>query len=448
MDFSPPRCPAHDDRAPLYTPEFAADPATVYARLRERHGAIAPVELAPGVPANLVISYAAALEVLREPSTFPRDPRRWEQGQPPDNPVLPMLGYRPNYLYTDGAVHARLRGAVTSSLGRVNPHLLRGYVEHTARELIGRFAHLGSADLLGAYATSVALEVFNHLFGCPPGLGERLLDGVRGLFDLDDPEQANLKMGQAMAELIALKRREPGPDLPSWMIAHPARLTDEELLHQMIPMLGAGTELEQNLITNGVRLLLSDERFAGDLAGGSMPVEEALDEILWTDPPMANFSATYPQSDVDLLGARLPADQPLLISFAAANTDPELESSHRAGNRAHLAWGAGPHTCPAQVPARVIASAAIETLLDVLPDLRLAVPAEQLVWRQGPFHRALTSLPVSFTPVAMPAPAPVAPRPDEGRWAAPPVSSAGISTAQADPVPRRRNFFARWWRGN
>ncbi|MEC3975867.1 cytochrome P450 [Amycolatopsis sp. H20-H5] len=460
----PSGCPAHEGRELLYGPEFAADPGAVYTRMRERHGSIAPVELAPGVPANLVFGYAASLEVLREPSTFPRDPRRWQERQQPDNPVLPMMGYRPNCLFTDGAVHARLRSAVTNSLSRVDPHMLRDYVENTARDLIGRFSHRGSADLLGEYATSVSLGVFNHLFGCPPELGERLLNAMRGIFDMDDPAKANAELGQSMAELVALKRGSPGADLPSWMAAHPARLTDEELLHQLILMMGAGTEPQQNLIANGVRLLLADDRFAGDLAGGSMPVEEALEEILWTDPPIANYSASYPWNDLDFLGARLPADQPLVIGYAAANTDPALAGSHRSGNRAHLAWGAGVHTCPAQLPARIIASAAIETLLDALPDLRLAVPAERLVWRQGPFHRALTALPVNFTPVVAPtaaappaAPVPTTTQSGERRWTTPPALSsstppAETSTAResgsANAVPRRWwNSLARWWRG-
>ncbi|GAA1961170.1 cytochrome P450 [Amycolatopsis minnesotensis] len=459
----PPGCPAHAATR-LHGPEFAADPAGTYALMREKHGAIAPVELAPGTHAHLVLGYEAALEVLREPSTFPRDPRRWERRMPPDNPVLPMMGYRPNCLFTDGAVHARLRGAVTSSLGRVDPHRLRGYVEHIARGLISQFSQRGSADLLREYATSTALGVFGHLFGCPPDLGDRMLAGMRGIFDMEDPEQANANLGQCMAELIALKRRSPGPDLPSWMMAHPARLTDEELLHQMVLMMGAGTEPQQNLIANGMRLLLSDERFAGDLAGGSMPVEDALDEILWTDPPMANYSASYPWTDIDLFGVRVPADQPLVISFAAANTDPALNIEHRAGNRAHLAWGAGMHTCPAQLPARIIASAAIETLLDALPDVRLAVPVEDLVWRQGPFHRALTALPVQFTPVTVAAPpnphppsAPPTQQSGERVWTAPPAqsSSTPLDATSTERAPGSANggkrpwwsSLARWWRG-
>jgi hypothetical protein len=39
---------------------------------------------------------------------------------------------------------------------------------------------------------------------------------------------------------------------------------------------------------------------------------------------------------------------------------------------------------------------AIDQLLDALPEIQLAVPADKLVWRPGPFHRAMTAFPVVF----------------------------------------------------
>jgi cytochrome P450 len=447
-------CPARHGRMPLYGPEFAADPAATYRVLRE-YGPVAPVELAPGVPANLVVRYDAALEVLRNPNTFPRDPRQWQEKMPPDCPVLPMMMYRPNCLFTDGAVHARLRAAVTDSLARVDLNALRANVEQTADRLITQFSPNGEADLLGEYAMPLPLLMFNHLYGCPPALGNRMVAGMRGIFDMVDPEKANAELAQSILELIALKREHPGQDVPSWMMAHPAQLTDEELLHQLVVLMGGGTEPEQNLIANGIRLLLSDERFAGDLSGGSLPVEEALDEVLWTDPPMANYSASYPVEDTDFAGVRLPAAEPVVISFAAANSDPALVAQQRSGNRAHLAWSAGQHSCPAQQQARLMASVAIEKLLDSLPDMGLAVGVDELVWRPGPFHRALTALPVRFTPVTVPV------QPDEapvdGRWNAQPVPSSStppVTTStprlpsSPSVAPRRWwSSLAKWWRG-
>ncbi|MFF4531173.1 cytochrome P450 [Streptomyces sp. NPDC001407] len=477
----PPGCPAHQAApTPLHGPDFAADPHAVYRRLRAQ-GPAAPVELAPGAHAVLVTDYRAALDVLRSTDSFGKDARRWRalaDGRvSADNPVVPMMAYRPNCLFSDGEAHRRLRAAVTDSLSRIDPNALRGYVERSADTLIDRFATLGEADLLGAYAKMLPLLVFQQLFGCPPEIGDRLVEGFSGIFDGVDHERADALITQSLVELVGLKHVKPGADMTSWLMAHPARLTDEEMLHQLVVLIGAGTEPQQNLIANALRLLLSDDRFAGDLAGGSMPVEDALDEVLWLDPPMANYGVHYPFHDLELGGVPLRAGEPVVVSFAAANTDPSLLSDQRAGNRAHLAWSAGPHTCPAKDAARLIAAVAVEKLLDRLPDLELAVPADRLVWRPGPFHRALTALPVRFPPVhpTRPAPAPAGPHapsphqpshqpphqpadtPGDSRWKA--SSPPSVSTPQAatsterEPAsgpgaPRRpSNFLARWWRG-
>ncbi|MFD2690627.1 cytochrome P450 [Streptomyces phyllanthi] len=437
----------------MYGPGFAADPAAVYRRLR-RAGPTAPVELAPGVRARLVTSYDAALHVLRSPETFAKDPRRWRDladgTVPVDSPVVPMMMYRPNALFTDGEEHRRLRGAITDSLARVEPATLRGYVEHSADTLIDRFAPRGEADLLGEYAQVLPLLVFNHLFGCPADYGVRLVEGMSGIFDGVDAERANELLTTTLLDLIELKRARPGHDVTSWLMAHPARLEDDEMVHTLVVLMGAGTEPQQNLIAGSLRLLLSDDRFAGTLSGGSLPVEDSLDEVLWTEPPLANYAVHYPKHDVTYKGALLRAGEPLVVSFAAANTDPALASDQRAGNRAHLAWSAGPHNCPAQSEARLIAAVAVEKLLDRLPDVELAVPVEELQWRPGPFHRALTALPVTFPPAAVTAPDAAGPQASRSGPAAGPYGPAAEYALPAVDPGRPATGWARlsaWWRG-
>ncbi|MDW6059425.1 cytochrome P450 [Streptomyces sp. FXJ1.4098] len=447
---------------PLYGPEFAADPHLFYERLRQ-YGPIAPVELSPGVEAYLITSYSLALEVLRDTERFAKDPRGWRalnEGRiPPDCPVGPMMMYRPNALFNDGEAHARLRGAITDSLTRLDPYALSEYVERSADTLINAFADRGEADLLADYAAAIPLLVFNELFGYPAEHGLRLVGTMARLFDSgEDAAEANQELLDYMASLIAAKRRRPAADITSWMLAHPSRLADDELLQQLMLILAAGTEPQLNLIANALRLLLSDDRFAGELSGGSLPVQDAIDEVLWTDPPLANFGTRFARQDLDLAGLRIRQGEPILTSYAAANTDPELTSDGRLGNRAHLAWSIGAHRCPAESPARVIASVAIEKLLDRLPDMELAVPVDQLAWRTGPFHRALAALPVRFpvtarptaaaVPAAVSAPAPAA-APAE------PHGSPQTAPAESDPpgqsaraAQRRRwGSLAAWWRG-
>ncbi|MFF4492021.1 cytochrome P450 [Streptomyces sp. NPDC001544] len=389
---------SHPARCPMYDGTFAADPQKVYDQIRE-HGPAGPVELAPGVDATLIVGHEMALRVLQNTSLFARDARRWaalNEGRVPlDSPVLAMMGYRPNCLFTDGAVHLRLRKAVTESLDRLNVTRIRRDVEPIAAYLIDKFSERGQADLIHDYAKLLPLLLFNKLFGCPADIGDTVTSAMSALFDGRDALRANDDLTAALMELISLKRREPGDDMTSWLIQHPAGLNDEELKDQLVMLMGAGVEPERNLIANALLRLLTQG--GGD--GRSMQIDEALDHVLLNDPPIANYATHYPLRDVDLGGLVAEANSPVVISFAGANRDLALTTADQGDSRgAHLSWGAGPHACPARGAAQVVASTAIEQLLNALPDVSLAVPAHELQWRPGPFHRALADLPVTFSP--------------------------------------------------
>ncbi|MFF3499335.1 cytochrome P450 [Streptomyces sp. NPDC003247] len=430
----PPGCPAHHTggRVPLYGPEFAADPQAYYSYLRH-YGPTAPVELSPGVEATLVTDYATALQLLQDSVSFRKDARRWrdfnEGRVPADSPIGPVLAYRPNCMFSDGAEHLRLRQAVTDSMARVDSRKLSQSTEQVSDYLIAQFGARGSADLLGDYAKQLPLFVFNELFGCPADIGDRVVYGITGMFDGVNAERAVEVLFGAVGELVALKRAKPGDDVTSWLMQHQAALTDEEMVHQLALLLVAGNEPLRNLIGNTLHRLLTHDAYANQ--GGL--IDEAIDDTLWENPPMQNLAPHYPASDMDFAGQKLQAGDLVLVSFAAANTGPALTAARKAGsNRAHLAWSAGPHACPSKDPARQITVTAIENLLNKLPDVELAVPEDSLTWRPGPFNRGLVALPARFTPVqtvrrpAAPAPAETAARsenaqqagrkPERGMW--------------------------------
>ncbi|MEV7865755.1 cytochrome P450 [Streptomyces sp. NPDC088124] len=445
----PPGCPAHNSGrgVPLYTPEFVKDPATHYTYMRN-FGPAAPVELAPGVEASLVTDYAAALHVLQNPDMFVRDSRRWRalnEGRVPlDSPVLPMMAYMPGPLLTDGAQHLRLRQAATDSLARIDTHRLTRMVERTATYLISQFSGRGKVDLVGEYAQVLPLLVFNDLFGCPGELGDRMVFGISGIFDGVDAAKANEVLQEALIELVMLKRSQPGDDITSWLMQHPVKLTDEEMIPQILQLIGGGTEPLSNLISNALRVLLSDDKYADGEQSGSLLVEDAINDILWNSAPIANWATHFPVQDVDLSGVKLDAWDPVLISFAAANTDPNLSMGRQTlSKRAHLAWGAGPHACPAKDPALLISVQAIEKLLNGLPDIELAVSPDDLVYRPGPFHRALSSLPARFTPERRTQPRP-------GPTASAARAAGGRPAPDTHAVPQKGKFwsgFLAWWKG-
>lgn len=387
-------------RVPLYSQEIATHPQRAYSEMRRRYGSLVPVELAPGVPATLVIGYHTALRILNDPEHFPADSRVWQQDVPADCPVLSMLEWRPAAIRNTGSLHARYRRATVAGLDGVDLFAMHTTVEDIAIPLIDNFSRTGTAELIGQYAFPLTFAVVNRMLGCPDEIGRRAAAGMAAMFDGVDADTGNAMFGQAMADLVALKKSHPGDDVVTRLLQDPAELDDEEMLHQVLSFYGAGIEPLQNLIVNTLRLMLTDERFAGGILGGSLSTRDALDEVLFTDPPLSNYSVSFPRQPILIDGVWLPAHRPVVISMAGCNSDPAIDTGTYTDNRSHLAWSIGPHACPAKSVAYLVAQDAIDQLLDALPEIRLAVAAEELTWRPGPFHRSLTALPVTFPETA------------------------------------------------
>ncbi len=407
---APSGCPAgrgsppdadNESRVPLYTEQFASNPHAAYARMRARFGSLVPVWLAPGVPATLVIGYWTALKILNDPDHFPADPSSWQRDIPRGCPVLPMMQKRPNALRSSGIEHVRYRAANVDALARVDLTALHAVVERSAARLIDGFSTTGRADLLGDYARPLVFEVIGELIGCDSDISERAAAGMAMMFDSTaDAVSGNRLAVAALGGLVARKRVEPGEDVTSWLLAHPAGLDDVELVHQLFTLYAAASEPLTNLIVNTVSLTMSRPDFGGRVVAGEVSTRDALTHVLFRDPPLANFCMSYPRRPQLVGETWVPAHQPIVISLAACNNDPAVVGGNIFGNESHLGLGAGPHRCPARALAELIAGDAIDQLLDVLPEIELAVPAEELRWRPGPFHRSLESLPVVFPAAA------------------------------------------------
>ncbi|MFD7921364.1 cytochrome P450 [Streptomyces sp. NPDC059740] len=389
-------------RERLYGPEFTSDPHAVYARLRS-HGPVAPVEIAPGVDAHLVTGYRAALELLNDTETWSKDSRNFIRTLPVDSPVYVMLEWHPNLFFNDGAVHARYRSVVADSFKLVEPHRLRAMVAETADSLIRDFAVDGEADLVAQFARPLPVLLMNALCGMPEATSEEMVQvfmDTMSAHGKEESERARAALAQIIAGMVESKMSEPGEDLPSWYLQHPAQLTPEEVAWELAVTLVAGQEPTTALISNALSRMLSNPAYYSSLSSGALTARDAINTVLRVEPPVANLSAHYPRHNVRFHGTWIPADSLVLVSFAAANAESDaMLGENRSDGGAHLAWAAGPHACPVKQPALLIATAAIERLTSHLYDLELGVPRHKLEWRPGPFHRALENLPARFTPV-------------------------------------------------
>ncbi|MFD3915228.1 cytochrome P450 [Streptomyces sp. NPDC058603] len=412
--LSPPaECPAHSPGAellPLSAATGASEPREVYRRLREQWGNVARVELEPGVPAWLVMGYRELLTITRQEQVFSRDARNWrdlnEGVVPPHSGLLPMMAWRANVIGADGPEHRRLRQPLDDGVARIDQRRARRQVQSVCTELIARFSQQGRADLVNDYATIVPLLSIASLFGLNSAEGQELLRALIALFgSADDSQDGNRHFEEILVDALRRRQESPTDDLTTAFINHPNLRTESERIQSMAVMISSGTEGVNAWTSLTLRLMLTDPRFAARMHGGRLGVDDALDEALWRDPPMNNMPARYALRDTELGGRHIRRGDVLILGIAAANDDPAIRPDDTAGepgNRAHLAFSAGPHVCPAQVPARLITRTAVNTVLHLLPDMRLAIPAEAVAWHPSPWTRIPVSLPVEFSAARIP----------------------------------------------
>lgn len=383
----------------LFDDAFAARPQDAYAALRAA-GPVSWAQIAPGNTFALVVTgHRAAVELLTNPADFSKDSRRWaalNNGQvPTDSPVLGIMAFRPNVLFADGKRHKRLRTVVEDCLARIDMHELRERTQIHAARLIAGFAPLGQAEFMASFADMLPLLTFADILGCSPELAGKLVRAGQGVMGAQaDAAQAAADFATTLGRLVQEKRTRPGTDLTSWMIAHPAQLSDEELIHQLYCFVGAGTIPTAAWIAQSLLLLLAGDDYAGALSGGTVTIRRAMEKALWTQSPLANFATYYAVRPTTLLGTTaIPPDTPIMISHAATGTDSEL-AGLGYDNRSHLAWSTGQHRCPAESQAGVMTQAALESVLDRLWDLDLA--QTEVVNRPGPFFQCPRALGIRF----------------------------------------------------
>ncbi|MFI5967106.1 cytochrome P450 [Streptomyces asoensis] len=427
---------------PLLTRDYETRPSLVYERLRQRHGAVAPVDLL-GVPAWLVLGYRESLEVLQNDAGWPKGLENWrarsEGRVPADWPLAPSLEVN-HVLIQGGPDYRPLRTAWDAALKpfqdprHPQAKRLKTAVTAYADELIGlvgRAGGTGWADLSAQFARPLPLMVASHLLGFPGSQGDdALMDMWRVLDAGPDAEPALERLLAALAELGAGKREKPGEDFPSYLLAAHPDLSLDQLARELFMLLGMTSDHVGILISNTVVEVISGEGGVRASLSAGM-VRESMNRVVMRKPPLVNFVPRFAAEDTPLGNYTIRAGDPVWVSSAAAHADPLFAGaveSATTSTRAHLAWGAGPRQCPARELASTVAAVGVGRLFERFTHLDLALPVDQLPWRSSPFMRGLRSLPVRYELAATPETAP-APVPD----------TEPAATGLPDPQVRQRS---------
>jgi cytochrome P450 len=268
-------------------------------------------------------------------------------------------------------------------------------------------------ELVSQFAYPFPVTVISDLLGIPREDREQIRGWTENLLRVDRgrDEAMNEQVRQGLRdftayleELFARKRREPTEDMISRMVLMEDdgdTLTEEETLATVFLMYLAGHVTTVNLVSNGVVALLTHPEQLAKVQEDPGLAKNMVEETLRYWGPVDFIGRRFAKEDLAIADTPIGKGEQVAVSLAAANRDPDrfaapdqFDISREDANR-HVAFGKGIHVCLGAPLARVEGQAAFETLIRRYPDLRLAVPADEIQWG-GSFLRGFRQVPLLF----------------------------------------------------
>jgi len=356
----------------------------------------------------LVLDYHEVLRVLRD--------RRWrELGRD----ALALAGITRGPLWEwfgriisnqEGAAHTRLRKLVSQAFTPRSADRLRPLMRETALELVERMAGLGRCEFVSAFAAPYPLRVIAALLGVEPRDFQRfsvwstdlsLAFGSRIAEELPRIEAALAGLRRWADEAIEQRRRTPGPDLISALIAAEEageRLTTEELRAMTSVLIFGGQDTTQCQLACALATFAAHPEQWQRLAASPELAGTAVEEILRFEPS-GSGSPRVATEDLVIRDLELAAGSIALPSGPAANRDPAVYPDPdrfdiaRRPALPNLTFGGGEHYCLGAALARAELQEALPILARRLPRLELDGEIE---WRRQALIRGPQHLPIRF----------------------------------------------------
>jgi hypothetical protein len=393
----------------LLDPEVLANPYSLYARLRNED----PVHWDPFLHAWVVTRYADVVQVLHHFSAnrTPTPEQLGAMGLQALGPIAQVMVRQ--MLFLDPPDHTRLRALASAAFTPSRVERLRSHIQEIMDGLIDAVVSKGRMDLIAEFASPAPAIVTAEMLGVPVADHEQLKDWSADFAEMLGNFQHNpdrfpkvLRSVESMCSYFRSAMRDqrlhPRDGLIQAMMAaevEGARLTEEEIIANLIVTMVGGQETTTNLIGNGVLTLLRNPLQMERLRADFSLVPSAVEELLRYESPSQHTARLAP-ADLVMGGKKIRKRQAVIAVMGAANRDPERFPDpdrldiERKDNR-HLAFGWAAHFCFGAALARLEGQIAIESLLRRLPNLALETPAP-LVWRDNLGLRGLTALPLVF----------------------------------------------------
>lgn len=284
---------------------------------------------------------------------------------------------------------------------------LRPRIQETVDRLLDAMERQGPpAELVSAYALPVPSMVICALLGVPYAdheffeeCSQRLLRGPGAA----DVNRARDELEEYLGALIDRKRTEPGEGLLDELIHrdHPdGPVGREELISFAVILLIAGHETTANMISLGTFTLLRHPEQLAALRAGEATTAVVVEELL-RFLSIAEGLQRLATEDMEVAGTTIRKGEGVVFSTSLINRDADVFPRAETLDwdrpaRHHLAFGFGVHQCLGQNLARAELDIAMRSLFERLPNLRLAVPAQEIPHKPGDTIQGMLELPVAW----------------------------------------------------
>jgi cytochrome P450 len=345
-----------------------------------------PVEYRPDLGVWHVYGYPEAVEILGDPATFSSNTNR---------KVPEVTGFTEgNILQMDPPEHRKLRTLVSHAFTPKVVANLEPRIVALTNELLDEVEGRTHLELVADLAYPLPVIVIAELLGVPSSdreMFKKWVDNMLGnsqQFSFSKKSEEQDRRMQAvmdetkhftdyLGEHVARRRRAPGEDLLSKLVEAEVdgeRLTDAQAVNFALVLLIAGHITTTMLLGNTVLCLDSHPEQAARVHADRSLVPSAIEESLRYFSPFAVLSRVT-NTEVELGGQRIPADELMMVWVAAANRDPRQftdPGSFDVGRdpNPHLGLGRGIHFCLGAPLARLEGRLALKILLDRFPGLR------------------------------------------------------------------------------
>lgn len=392
-----------------WDPDFLADPYPSYAELRAR-GRVRYFEPTQQwlVPHHADVS--ALLRDRRLGRTYQHRFTHEDFGRtapPPEHEPFHTLNDH-GMLDLEPPDHTRIRRLVSKAFTPRTVEQLRPYVTRLAGELVDELVEKGGGDLLTDVAEPLPVAVIAEMLGIPEADRAPLRPwsaDICGMYELNPSEDTAARAVRASTEfsdylrgLIAERRRHPGDDLISGLIAahdEDDRLTEQEMISTAVLLLNAGHEATVNATVGGWYALFRNPAQLAALRADHSLIPTAIEELMRYDTPLQLFER-WVLDEIEIDGTTIPRGAEIAMLFGSANHDPavfqdpdRLDLTRR--DNPHISFSAGIHYCIGAPLARIELAASMQALLERAPTLDLAAEPKR---KPNFVIRGLEGLPV------------------------------------------------------